>query len=83
MCLSRRCNTQQLQRQPISNYGIKHATKPVYFDCFPNLEPDCQFDGVIHTALTIHINTLGYNMDSLTGHLYIKYRIHYKAMTLT
>lgn len=55
---------------------------PIYFDCFPNLELDCQNDDNIMMALTVNIQTKGYSMMEGSTNLYLRYRVYYKAMTL-
>ena len=54
---------------------------PVYFNCFPNLELSCIDDMSIHKALSLNVQTKGYDMNPRTKNILIVYRIYYKAMT--
>ena len=54
---------------------------PVYFDCFPNLELSCIDDMSIHKALSVNVQTKGYDMNPRAKNILIVYRIYYKAMT--
>ena len=53
----------------------------VYFNCFPDLELSCIDDMFIHKALTLNVQTKGYDMDPRAKNILIVYRIYYKAMT--
>ena len=57
------------------------AHGPVYFHCFPNLELSYIDDMSIHKALTLNVETKGYDMDPRAKNILIVYRIYYKAMT--
>ena len=47
----------------------------------PNLELSCINDLSIHKALTLNVQTKGYDMDPRAKNILIVYRIYYKAMT--
>ena len=54
---------------------------PVYLNCFLNLELNC-IDGIsIQKALTLNVQTKGYDMDLRAKNILIVYRVCYKAMT--
>ena len=57
------------------------AHSPVYFNCFPDLELSCIDDLSIQKALTLNVQTKGYDMDPRAKNILIVYRIYYKAMT--
>ena len=57
------------------------AYDPIYFNCFPNLELSCINDMSIHKALTLNVQTKGYDMDPKTKNILMVYRVYYKAMT--
>ena len=54
---------------------------PIYFNCYSNLELICIDDMSIHKALTLNVQTKGYDMHPRAKNLLIVYRIYYKAMT--
>ena len=39
------------------------AHRPMYFNCFSNLELSCIDDLSTHKALTLNVQTKGYDMD--------------------
>ena len=53
----------------------------VYLNCFPNLELNCIDDISIQKALTLNVQTKGYDMDLRAKNILIVYRVCYKAMT--
>ena len=57
------------------------AHSPVYFNCFPDLELSCIDDLSIQKALTLNVQTKGYDMDPRAKNILIVYRIYYKTMT--
>ena len=57
------------------------AHGPVYFHCFPNLELSYIDDMSIHKALTLNVETKGYDMDPRAKKIHIIYRVYYKTMT--
>ena len=57
------------------------AHDPIYFNYFPDLELSCIDDMAIHKALTLNVQTKGYDMDPRAKNILILYRIYYKAMT--
>ena len=57
------------------------AHDPVYFNCFLDLELSCIDDLSIQKALTLNVQTKGYDMDPRAKNILIVYRIYYKAMT--
>ena len=57
------------------------AHGPVYFKCFPDLELSYIDDLFIQKALTLNIQTKGYDMDPRAKNILIVYLIYYKAMT--
>ena len=54
---------------------------PVYFDYYLNLELSCIDDLSIHKALTLIIQTKGYDMDPKLKNILIVSKVYYKAMT--
>ena len=57
------------------------AHGPIYFHYFPNLELRYIDDMSIHKALTLNVETKGYDMDPRAKNIHIVYRVYYKAMT--
>ena len=57
------------------------AHGPVYFNCFLDLALSCIDDLSIQKALTLNVQTKGYDMDPRAKNILIVYRIYYKAMT--
>ena len=55
---------------------------PVYFNYFLDLELSCIDDLSILEALTLNVQTKGYDMDPRAKNILIVYRIYYKAMTI-
>ena len=54
---------------------------PVYFDYYLNLELSCIDNLSIHKALTLIIQTKGYDMDPKLKNILIVSKVYYKAMT--
>ena len=52
------------------------AHGPIYFNCFPYLELSCIDDMTIHKALTLNVQTKGYDMDPRAKNILILYRIY-------
>ena len=57
------------------------AHGPIYFHYFPNLKLSYIDDMSIHKALTLNVETKGYDMDPRAKNIHIVYRVYYKAMT--
>ena len=59
------------------------AHSPIYFNCFSNLELSCIDDLSTHKALTLYVQTKGYDMDPREKNILIVYKVYYKAMTMS
>ena len=53
----------------------------IYFNCLLDLELSCINDMSIHKALTLNVQTKGYDMDLRAKNIIIVYRIYYKVIT--
>ena len=59
------------------------AHSQIYFNRFSNLELSCIDDLSTHKALTLNVQTKGYDMNPKEKNILIVYKVYYKAMTMS
>jgi hypothetical protein len=78
-CL-RDCRNKQFQDSLLGMIEASLSNGPVFFNTFPDFSVSLT-DSNMHKALTLNLQTSGFELEPGSENIFVTYRIYYKAMT--